>query len=559
MATPGDTSAAFCATLVDEWVRQGVRHAVIAPGSRSTPLAVAIARQPELALHVFHDERSAGFAALGIGRASGIPAVLLCTSGTAAAHFVAPVHEAHLSRVPMIVCTADRPPELRDVSAPQTIDQTKMFGTAVRWFHDPGVPSEDARLSWRSLARRALAASVGSTPGPVHLNLAFREPLLGDAGDIPVADGSVVMPAVLGVSARSVPGLVSMVSGKRGVIVAGRGSTPGVLHLAEALGWPVLADATSGLREYHGHVVVGFDPVLRSARFVAAHVPDVIVRVGDPPASKVLAQWSASTGATIVQVKNHEHAVDPDHLVALSLSGPVEQIVSTTAGSVVACDAQWLRGWMSAETAAQAAITAHTDSVFSEPTVARRVTDTRAPGSNLVVSSSMPIRDVEWFGTVTPGVTVHSNRGANGIDGVVSTAVGVALATARPTTLCIGDVAMVHDSNGLWGLQQRGVDLTIVVTNNNGGSIFSFLPQAGQLDGTTFETLYGTPHGVDFAHLAAAHGVPHTRVTSRELLDAALAGSGTRIIEVVCDRAVNVAAHEALNAAVVSAVEAATA
>ena len=559
MATPGDTSAAFCATLVDEWVRQGVRHAVVAPGSRSTPLAVAIARQPELALHVFHDERSAGFAALGIGRASGIPAVLLCTSGTAAAHFVAPVHEAHLSRVPMLVCTADRPPELRDVSAPQTIDQTKMLGSAVRWFHDPGVPSDDARSSWRSLARRSLAAATGSTPGPVHLNLPFREPLLGDAGEIPVADGSVVMPSVLGLSAQSVPALVSIVSGKKGVIVAGRGSTPGVLHLAESLGWPVLADATSGLRECHSHVVVGFDPVLRSSRFAAAHTPEVIVRIGDPPASKVLAQWSATCGATIVQVKNHEHAVDPDHLVALSLSGPVEQIVSTTAGSVDACDAQWLRGWMSAETAAQTAITEHTDRVFSEPTVARRVTDTLAPGSNLVVSSSMPIRDVEWFGTVTPGVTVHSNRGANGIDGVVSTAVGVALATSAPTTLYIGDVAMVHDSNGLWGLQQRGVDLAIVVTNNDGGSIFSFLPQAAQLDAGTFETLYGTPHGVDLAHLAAAHGVPHERVDNRRALDAALAGHGTRLIEVVCDRATNVAAHDALNAAAVAAVDAATA
>ena len=556
MATPGDTSAAFCATLVDEWIRQGVTHAVVAPGSRSTPLAVAIARRSELSLHVFHDERSAGFAALGIGRASGIPAVLLCTSGTAAAHFVAPVVEAHQSRVPMIVCTADRPPELRDVAAPQTIDQTKMFGANVRWFHDPGVPADDARHSWRSLARRALAASVGTLPGPVQLNLPFREPLLGEPGELPASDGSRIVPAVLGIDPVTVNQVARRISGRNGVVIAGRGSTGDVLTLAEALGWPVFADATSGLRECHSNVVVGFDPVLRSTRFVADHSPEVIVRIGDPPASKVLAQWAASSGAEIIQVNNHESVVDPDHRVVMSIAGPIGKIVGLLAGSVSVCAPQWLASWMAAETAAQSAISAHTDAHFVEPTLARRVADTCVAGSNLVVSSSMPIRDVEWFGTVTPGVTVHSNRGANGIDGVVSTAVGIALATERPTVLYIGDVAMVHDSNGLWGLAARGIDLTIVVSNNDGGSIFSFLPQASQVDADTFETLYGTPHGVDFAHLAAAHGVPHVRVATRAELDRALAGTGTRMVEVVFDRSLNVAAHDALNAAVVAAVDA---
>ena len=559
MASPGDTSATFCATLVDEWVAQGVRHAVVAPGSRSTPLAVALARNGGLRLHVFHDERSAGFAALGIGRATGVPAVLLCTSGTAAAHFVAPVHEANLSRVPMIVCTADRPPELRDVAAPQTIDQTKLFGGAVRWFHDPGVPSDDAAASWRSLARRSLAAAVGTLPGPVHLNLPFREPLLGEAGTLPPGGGATVAPSRLAVDAATISRVAALVSGRRGVIVAGRGSGPSVLSLAEAAGWPVFADAVSGLRECHPNVVVGFDPVLRAESFVGDHLPEVIVRIGDPPASKVLAQWTARSGAVIVQVNDHERPVDPDHVVTLSVSGPVDKIAGMVAGSVAPAPVEWLAAWIGSETAAQHAISRHTDAVFCEPTVARRVTDTMAPGGNLVVSSSMPVRDVEWFGTVTPGVTVHSNRGANGIDGVVSTAVGVALATGAPTTLLIGDVAMVHDSNGLWGLARRGVDLTIVVTNNDGGSIFSFLPQASQLDGGTFETLYGTPHGVDFAALSAAHGIAHVLVTDRASLEAALAGSGTRMIEVRLDRSGNVPAHEALNAEVVRAVESARA
>jgi 2-succinyl-5-enolpyruvyl-6-hydroxy-3-cyclohexene-1-carboxylate synthase len=559
MASPGDTSATFCAALVDEWARQGVAHAVVAPGSRSTPLAVAIAREPRLRLHVFHDERSAGFAALGIGRATGKPAVLLSTSGTAAAHFVAPVHEASLSRVPMIVCTADRPPELRDVSAPQTIDQTKMFGSTVRWFHDPGVPSEDASHTWRSLARRALAASVGTLPGPVHLNLPFREPLLGEVGELPAPDDAAIVPGTLGVDPATVSRLAALLSGRRGVLVAGRGSVPGVLALAESAGWPVFADSLSGLRECHPNVVVGFDPVLRSAALTSRLVPEVIVRIGDPPASKVLAQWAVRTGAGIVQVRDHEQVVDPDHAVALSVSGPVDRICGMLAGSVEPAGEGWLAGWMAVESAAQKAITRHTDENFVEPTVARRVADTLTPGDNLVVSSSMPIRDLEWFGTVTPGVSVHSNRGANGIDGVVSTAVGVALGTGRPTTLLIGDVAMVHDSNGMWGLSRRGVDLRIIVTNNDGGAIFSFLPQAAQVDGATFETLYGTPHGVDFAALCAAHGIAHMVVADRDAFEAALPGPGPRMVEVRFDRSVNVAAHDALNAAVTAAVDAATA
>ena len=556
MATPGDISAAFCATLVDEWVRAGISHAVVAPGSRSTPLAVALAARHELRLHVFHDERSAGFAALGIGRATGVPAVLLCTSGTAAAHFVAPVVEAHQSRVPMLVCTADRPPELRDVSAPQTIDQTKLYGSAVRWFHDPGVPSDDARGTWRALARRCVAAATAFVPGPVHLNLPFREPLLGDAGDLPPVGETRVPPAVVGVDAASLMATASRLAAKRGVVVAGRGSTPEVLSFAEAAGWPVLADATSGLRECHPNVVVAFDPVLRVGEFAGSNLPDVIVRVGDPPASKVLAQWTAGSGARVVQVSGHDRFVDPDHLVAETVIGPVDKVMALLGGAVTAAPDGWLGAWAAAEAAAQRAITDATDAVFGEPTVARRVTDTRAAGSNLVVSSSMPIRDVEWFGTVTPGVTVHANRGANGIDGVVSTAVGVALGTGAPTTLLIGDVAFIHDSNGLWGLGGRDVDLTVVVVNNDGGSIFSFLPQATATDHDTFETLWGTPHGVDIAHLCAAHGIAHTVVADREGLEQALAASGTRVMEVRTDRAANVAVHDALNAAVAAALTA---
>ena len=559
MTNPGDTSATFCATLADEWTRAGVIHAVVSPGSRSTPLAVALAAHPGIEVHLFHDERSAGFAALGIGRESGFPAVLLCTSGTAAAHFTAAVHEANLSRIPMIVCTADRPPELKDVSAPQTIDQTMLYGGAVRWFHDPGVPADDARHTWRSLARRAVASSTGTLPGPVHLNLPFREPLLGRAGDLPPATDAVPARAVLGVDHESAEQFISMVSGKRGVIVAGRGADNLVLKFASAVGWPVLADSTSGLRQGHGDVVMAFDPILRSTKFSESHMPEVVVRVGDLPASKVLAQWVGRSGAPVIQVVDHEAPVDPDHSVALYVIAPLEELAMQTENLPERCGPGWVEDWVAAEAAAQQAISGATRQGLSEIAVARAVTEACAGVANLVVSSSMPIRDVEWYGSATEMSRVFANRGANGIDGVVSTAVGVALSSNGRTVVYLGDLALVHDSNGLWGLMRRDVDLTVVVSNNDGGSIFSFLPQAAQVDTDTFELLYGTPHGVDFAALAAAHGVPHVLAGSAEEVRRLVGTPGTKIVEVRTDRSVNVAEHDRVNAAVVAAVEAATA
>jgi 2-succinyl-5-enolpyruvyl-6-hydroxy-3-cyclohexene-1-carboxylate synthase len=558
MSSSGDTAATFCATLVDEWERQGVTHAVVAPGSRSTPLAVALANSSSIRVHVFHDERSASFAALGIGSASGFPAVLLCTSGTAATHFHGAVVEAHQSDVPMIVCTADRPPELRDVGAAQTIDQTQLFGTSVRWFHDPGVASRDASGSWRSLAARSVQAAVGFRPGPVHLNLPFREPLLGSVVDMPEPRAGKWSEISRLQSAESVAvdELLKVVSGRCGVIVAGRGSGRDVLTLADALGWPVFADALSGVREIHPSVVIGFDSILRSEKFITEHMPEVVLRVGAPPASKVLSQWVTRTGARVVQLRNTEMMIDPDHAVELTVVGDISSSLRVLATSVKAVDRSWREGWSQAETIAQAAIASWTAGNFSEPSVARSVSSSIKVGGHLVVSSSMPIRDIEWYGTVTPGVTVHSNRGTNGIDGVVSTAVGVALATRAPVTLLIGDVACIHDSNGLWALNRRDVDITIVVTNNDGGSIFSFLPQAQMVSDSTFELLYGTPHGVSFQHLAAAHGIAYECVTSIETLRNSLERGGTRLIEVPCDRAVNVAQHEALQSSVVEAIEA---
>ena len=558
MSSSGDTAATFCATLVDEWSRQGVRHAVVAPGSRSTPLAVALARNESIEVHVFHDERSASFAALGIGTASGVPAVLLCTSGTAATHFHGAVVEAHQSDVPMIVCTADRPPELRDVGAAQTIDQTHLFGSAVRWFHDPGVPSRDAASSWRSLAARTVQASVGVRPGPVHLNLPFREPLTGDVVDMPQPREKKWSDVIRLRSSENqdVSEIVNVISGRRGVIIAGRGASRDVLSLSESLGWPIFADAVSGVREQNRSVIIGFDAILRSETFAMSHVPEVVLRVGAPPASKVLSQWLSKNGCRVVQLRSSEMVTDPDHAVEFTVVGEIATTTRILASASTPCDKQWISDWAEAEVAAQQAITGWTSENFSEPSVARTVTSAMQVGSHLVVSSSMPIRDVEWFGATTSGVSVHSNRGTNGIDGVISTAVGVALSTRARVTVLIGDVACLHDSNGLWALNRRDVDLTIVVTNNDGGSIFSFLPQAQIVTTSDFELLYGTPHGASFEHLAATHGIAYECVTSVKELETTLQRGGTRLIEVPCDRFANVSQHEALQAVVVAAVEA---
>ena len=576
---PGVVQATFCATLVDEWIRGGVAHAVIAPGSRSTPLALALAGRSELAVHVFHDERSASFAALGIGRASGVPAVLLCTSGTAAANFHPAVIEAHQDDVPLVVCTADRPPELRDVGAPQTIDQTSLYGNSVRWFHDPGVADASMRSAWRSIASRSVLDARGATaarPGPVHLNLPFRDPLVAPAEALPPSrsDGGPWHRAAAGLPAldeRQFAGLVTVLDQQRGVIVAGAGAPAAVVALGERIGWPVLADPRSCARGparevaapagSTGPVVAAFDAVLRHPRFAVDHTPTIVLRFGPLPASKVLGQWLARSGARHVHVAATVGWSDPEHLVDHRVVADPAALCDRLSEQLTGGrGTPWLARWRAAETKAQAALdtvlAAHDEP--TEPAVARAVTRSLPPGAALMVSSSMPVRDVEWFGLGRTGPT-YANRGANGIDGVTSTAVGIALADpSRPTALLIGDVAFLHDTNALVALRVRQLDLTIVVVDNDGGGIFSFLPQRSTLGTERFEQLFGTPHGTDPGALAAAHGLDVERVETIEELKRALTGparGSVRVLVVRTDRDANVAVHDELNAAVVRALD----
>ncbi len=549
--------ATFCATLVDEWVRLGVRHAVVAPGSRSTPIALALAEHGGVRIHIVHDERVAAFCALGVGLATEVlvPAVVLCTSGTAAANLHPAVVEASLSAVPMLVVTADRPPELRDVGAPQTIDQTHLFGRAVRWFHDPGVADAAGWGTWRSLARRAFAASVGTRPadaGPVHLNLSFREPLLGQARDLPPAFAVPATPSVAddaGAMTSVLPELLAALDHQRGVIVAGGRSFADAAHverLAVALRWPILADPQSGLRAA-SIAVAAFDSLLRHEAFAADHRPEVVIRVGRQPASKQLATWISDAAPLLVQVGG-PGVIDPDHRVTAVL--PPGALSALTSGIRRLAGTPWTAAWQHAAERAEHAIVKFLgdEHTLSEPGAARVVADERPAGADMVVASSMPVRDLEWFGG--PRAVAHANRGANGIDGTLSTAVGLALGRGRPVVVLVGDIAVLHDANALTGIAARGVDLRIVVVDNDGGGIFSFLPQARQLPGERFETLFGTPHGVDLEALAGAYGVASSTVTTAPDLASALARPGPSLLRVPSDRARNVEVHADLHRAV---------
>jgi 2-succinyl-5-enolpyruvyl-6-hydroxy-3-cyclohexene-1-carboxylate synthase len=571
---PADVTvtATFCATLVDEWVRAGITEAVVSPGSRSTPLALALVARPELAVHVHLDERAAGFVALGLGLASGRPAVVLTTSGTAAVQLHPAVVEAHQAGVPLLAVTANRPPELFDVGAPQTVDQSHLFGRSVRWFAAPGPPVAETAGSWRSFASRAVIEAVADPagPGPVHLDLSFREPLVGRPGPLPPArSGDAPWHTAGGqrvaVDRAGSVRLTELLDADRGVIVAGGGAgEPGaVVALAAATGWPVLADPRSGCRIDHASVVAHADAVLRHGPTADALRPDVVLRLGAPPASKVLGAWLAASGARQVAVDAHGRWSDPDRTAHHVLHADPTAVVTALARLVARPAAEsWAGRWQDAERTASGAV----DEVLArhreitEPEVARRVVAALAPGATLVVSSSMPVRDLEWFGGRHPGVRVLANRGANGIDGVVSTAVGAALAargTGAPTAVLVGDVAFLHDANALLGLVDRGIDLTIVLVDNDGGGIFSFLPQAEALASDRFEQLFGTPHGVDLSGLAAAHGVvtdePGAAADVEGALRAAVSAGGVRIVRMRTDRTANVAVHHELHAAVAAA------
>jgi 2-succinyl-5-enolpyruvyl-6-hydroxy-3-cyclohexene-1-carboxylate synthase len=565
----GDAAArnaghAFALVLVDELVRHGVTNAVLAPGSRSTPIALALADHPSIRLHVRIDERSAAFLALGLARTSGRPVPVLCTSGTAAAQFHAAVLEADLSRIPLLVLTADRPPELRGVGANQTVDQAGLYGTAVRWSCDVGVPESrpDSVRHWRSLVSRTVAVLTGRSggpAGPVHLNLALREPLTpaDDGIGFPHslaghADGSPWTGSARAAAPPPPELLRRIAAARRGVVVAGDGlsdaDADAVVALADRAGWPLIAEPHSNARRGSA-ALSGSDALLAHEGFVSAQAADLVIVAGRLGLSRPLSMWLAATPHVVVDRDGSWW--DPTRSGEAVFRCDVE----TLAAAPVAGDPQWQSPWLAAARAVTTAIDGVLDETgeLSEPRVARDVAALLPAGAALVVASSMPIRDLDLTMAPRDGLRIFANRGVSGIDGFVSTAIGVALAHPGPTYALTGDLSLLHDVNGLLGPDRA--DITFVVLNNDGGGIFSLLPQSGSDDDETFERLFGTPHGLDLARLAAAYDVGHTRVGTAPELATALAvpPHGVRLVEIRTDRRENATLHARLRTAAAAA------
>jgi len=544
-----DAATAFARAIVDEWVRNGVTAAVVSPGSRNTPLTLALVRDGRLRVDVVLDERSAGFRALGIGLATGRPAIVCCTSGTAAVNLHPAVVEAHHARVPLLVCTADRPAELRDWGAGQTIDQTGLFGGAVRWFHDPGpadpaLDPPEASARWRALACRAATHACGPPAGPVHLNLPFREPLVptgappldapGRAGGAPWIRTSALRREPAAADVARLAALVH--THPRGVLVAGWGAEidPAVAErFARSAGWPVIADPLSQLRT-GAHAVSAYEAMLRVEAFARTHRPDLVVRVGAPVTSKVANAWLDDVPTVLVDPD--DVWLDPRHVACerVRADGAALLAALTQAGSPEPPGGSWLAQWRDAERKARRALDLVMDGdIACEGRIARDVAAAVPGGGALVVASSLPVRALEWCMAPRPGLRVLANRGANGIDGFVSTALGVASAHSGPVVALCGDLCLLHDTNGLLG-GGSSPPVTFVAVDNGGGGIFSYLPQHELAE---FETLFATPQSVDLVAVARAHGMTAERVELGAVRERVEEGADTaRVLVVPVDR-----------------------
>jgi 2-succinyl-5-enolpyruvyl-6-hydroxy-3-cyclohexene-1-carboxylate synthase len=548
---------AFFAQLV----ASGVRHVALSPGSRSTPLTVAADQTPDLEVSVHLDERSGGFFALGLARATRRPVALICTSGTAAANYLPAVVEAFHSGVPLLVLTADRPPELQGRGAPQTIDQVELFGTHVRWFHQPAVAGTEDPGEAVALAAAAVQLATQETPGPVHLNWPLREPLEPPTDEPPMAELLTNPLAEI----RPCPPLPNC---PRGLLVVGpldlnEKEKSVIADLANASGWPIIADPASSLR--HGpHTVNSLvlstgEHIFRSS-WADKHGPEVIVQLGGLPTSKAYRLWLERTRPPqVITVDHLRRHPDPVNVVTQRINlAPADW--AARAAVTHRPDPSWALSWQQAEQQASAAVaSAMADAPFSNPAVVEVLGALLPSGAALVVGNSMPIRDLDAFLPVGQRpLGVYANRGANGIDGQVSTALGVGYASGGPTVFYTGDLTLLHDLSGWAAARRLGVDITVVVVDNNGGGIFSFLPIAKQ-NHVDHRRLFHTPHDLDLAHLAPLVGANYHRVSHHHGLEEALAMSlghpGLHLIHVLVEATDNIDLHRKASAAAVEALD----
>ncbi|HWS44459.1 MAG TPA: 2-succinyl-5-enolpyruvyl-6-hydroxy-3-cyclohexene-1-carboxylic-acid synthase, partial [Acidimicrobiia bacterium] len=507
--------------FVDELARAGVRHAVICPGSRSTPLAMLLDAHPGIRAWMHLDERSAAYFALGMAKASREPVAVLATSGTATVNFAPAVVEAYYSKVPLVVLTADRPPELRGVGAPQTIDQARLYGPHVKWSVEMPLPeaTDEAARHWRLVAARAAAAAAEAPCGPAHLNFPFREPLIPAMTGAPAADVAAARVTSSPRCARA--GDIEAIADelrarRRGIIVCGPGDDPdladAVAPLARALGYPVLADPLSGLRcgrHDRSLIVSAYDAFLREPVAVDALRPDAVLRFGEQPTSKPLVTLlrACEEAAQIIVDADGGWTEPLPAGVRLVRADAAPFCASLAAIAHVALDERWIRAWTSADASARNAIALHLveGDELTEPALIADLADVLPHGAAVFAGNSMPVRDVDsFFASSGARLRFMANRGVNGIDGVVSSALGAATVVG-PLVLVAGDLSFYHDMNGLLAAKRHAIDATIVLVNNDGGGIFSFLPQAQHPE--RFEELFGTPHGLNFAAAAAVYGL----------------------------------------------------
>jgi len=547
---------AFTSEFVDALASLGLGHVCITPGSRNSPLALAFADHPGITDWIHHDERSSGFFALGLANASRRPVAVVTTSGTAAAELHPAAVEAYLARIPLLLLTADRPPELRDVGAPQATNQADLFGKSVKWSYEVAVPDPQSGSYATTLASRAWAAALDLPVGPVHLNFPFRDPLApvvvpGDKAEKPeIGPPPAYIPGRLEIDRPATEKISAAVSGRRALLIAGPLDRPGfpgaVTTLATRTGFPIVADPLSQLRA-GGHdrtlVITTGDPLARVGRLDGDLAPEIVIRFGAIPTSKTLSTWLADHPEIPQYVVDDAGWRDPGGSAATMVRSDPVLFARQLVGELDPAPAEWAAGWEAAERAARVALTDQL-TFPSEPAVVAGLAEAIPDETTLYVASSMPVRDVDaFFPSIDRQVRFLSNRGANGIDGLISSGLGAA-AGGDPVFVLSGDLSLLHDLTALGTAARLGLPATVVVINNDGGGIFHFLPQAAFPK--HFERLLGTPHGTDFQAAAELFGIEHHLVDDEaafEDLVATVVGH-PRLIEVRTSRTENVAIHE---------------
>ncbi len=550
-----DPAERFVTDFVGALADVGLRHAAISPGSRNTPLSLAFLAEPRITTHTVLDERSGGFFALGAAKASWLPTAVVCTSGTAAANYHPAVIEADSSRTPLLVLTADRPPELRGTGANQTIDQLGLYGNAVRLFHDAGVPDEATAASAASLALRAWVAAAEVPAGPVHLNFPFREPF-----SIPSQPAGPTglrhVPGYRSLSPEGLAELAGHLSGTRALIVAGGRPRPGFASatamLAASAGIPVVADIQC---RFPSPASIAYGDLLAAAGVFDRLQPDVILRIGAVPTSKAVWTWMAGTSAAQLYLDDGSWG-DALGTAETAFRGDPASVMADLGAMIEPAPDGWLQAWRDAD---ETALKAFHDALDAsekpnEPVTARALYQVAPAGTIIYAGSSMPIRDLDSFaGPLRGDVTVIANRGASGVDGLLSAAAGAAAAEGQRVAALVGDIAAIHDANALELIARESLPVTAVVVNNDGGGIFSFLPQAAAVDEARFSAAFATPHGRSLAAVAEAFGVPARPADNPADLTDAMAGDGPALVEVRTDRDRNVALHAELREAVSAA------